>query len=191
MASIVIGGQTKDVGKTTLVCNIISAFSRFSWTAVKITPHGHESLTSELRNQVEGSSIWRETREGQHSDTARFLDAGAKEAFIFEASRSNLGAACKVLLKQRDQQNHLIVESTGAAEFLKPDLFLLVVSSCSEDFKESAIDQIRRADAFVWREPRHESSTSVFRVAEDKPMFEARLKGLDAGLSSLIETLLI
>jgi len=42
VAIVVIGGSGKDIGKTTLVCAVISALREFGWTAVKITGHDYE-----------------------------------------------------------------------------------------------------------------------------------------------------
>ena len=38
---IVIGGHTRSIGKTQLVCDIISAFPQANWIAGKITQYGH------------------------------------------------------------------------------------------------------------------------------------------------------
>ena len=43
MAIVVVGGSTKDIGKTALVCAVISALRDFEWTAGKITGHSYES----------------------------------------------------------------------------------------------------------------------------------------------------
>src|SRR2546426_91472 len=38
---IVIGGHTRSIGKTQLVCDVISAFPHWNWLAGKITQYGH------------------------------------------------------------------------------------------------------------------------------------------------------
>ena len=38
---IVVGGHTRSIGKTQLVCDVISAFPRANWIAGKITQYGH------------------------------------------------------------------------------------------------------------------------------------------------------
>ena len=50
MAVIVVGGHSRNVGKTSVVAGLISAFSRYSWTAVKISWHRHaEVFDGEIR----------------------------------------------------------------------------------------------------------------------------------------------
>jgi hypothetical protein len=190
MPFIVVGGQTKDIGKTTLVCNIIAAFADCSWTAMKLTTHAHKPLHCELLNQPEGRSIWRETSRGDDSDTARFLEAGAKEAYLIESPVERLSSACDWLLSRQGRQGHVIVESSSAAEFLSPDLFLILIHAGAANFKKSAIDQLSRADVFVRRGNEAELSIGISQPVKGKPVFEARLRGLDPGLHSLISSVL-
>src|ERR1700683_3603791 len=41
MPTIVIGGHTRSVGKTSVVAGLITALPAFHWTALKITQYGH------------------------------------------------------------------------------------------------------------------------------------------------------
>ena len=38
---VVVGGHTRSIGKTQLVCDIISAIPQAAWIAGKITQYGH------------------------------------------------------------------------------------------------------------------------------------------------------
>src|SRR5208282_1655489 len=76
MAIIVVGGSSRGVGKTALVCGLIAALPEFRWTAVKITTHDYGKP----------KPIWEETRAGQETDSARYLAAGAERAFLATAS---------------------------------------------------------------------------------------------------------
>ena len=58
---IVVGGNARGVGKTTLVCAIIRAFPQYEWRALKVTPHDHLK---------------------ESGDTQRFRAAGAVEAHL-------------------------------------------------------------------------------------------------------------
>ncbi len=59
--TVVVGGNARNVGKTTLICAIIAAFPQLNWQALKITPHEHLSASG---------------------DTERFLAAGAQCAYL-------------------------------------------------------------------------------------------------------------
>ena len=41
MAVVVIGGHSRNVGKTSLMAGLIAAMREMNWTAVKITQYGH------------------------------------------------------------------------------------------------------------------------------------------------------
>ena len=75
MAIIVVGGSSRGVGKTALVCGLIASLPEFRWTAVKITGHKHGKP----------EPVWEETTAGQGSDTARYLAAGARWALLVSA----------------------------------------------------------------------------------------------------------
>src|SRR3954454_16479624 len=126
MALIVVGGQTKNIGKTTLICNIIAAFRQFHWTAVKISLHSHEPGDCELVAQGSGWSIWQQGSAESKRDTARFLDAGAERALLVQADEERLEVACSTLQEQLSTRNW-IVESSNAATCLEADLSLLIV----------------------------------------------------------------
>src|SRR5262249_41207466 len=86
MAIIVIGGQSRDVGKTSVVAGLISALPEYNWTAFKITQFGHGrcSLDGKPCTCATDDRCFAMTEEkdpASKSDTSRFLAAGAKRAF--------------------------------------------------------------------------------------------------------------
>ena len=38
---VVIGGHTRNIGKTSVVCGVIRALPNWNWTAIKIKQYGH------------------------------------------------------------------------------------------------------------------------------------------------------
>src|SRR5437899_1035365 len=84
LAIVVVGGSTKDIGKTALVCGVISALRDLGWTAVKITGHdyGPQLSASSSESASAGTIVWEETNSEQATDTARYLAAGARRAFL-------------------------------------------------------------------------------------------------------------
>ena len=82
MATIVIGGHSRSVGKTSVVAGLIAALAEYEWTAVKITQYGHGicSANGEACDCATGDHSWAISEEkdrGGGSDTSRFLLAGA------------------------------------------------------------------------------------------------------------------
>jgi hypothetical protein len=161
---IVIGGHTRSIGKTQLVCDIISAFPRATWIAGKITQYGH-GVCAENGNHCDCapdehiSAIAWETHAQSGTDSARFLRAGAKRSFWL---RTKQGFLAEGLPLMRDALNRalpetpedlpaLILESNSLLQFLKPSLYFAVIDPAREDFKDSARIALDRADALVLR----------------------------------------
>jgi hypothetical protein len=186
MALIVVGGQTKDIGKTTLICNIIAAFRQFHWTAVKISVHSHDPDNCELVAQGSGWSIWQQGSAESKSDTVRFLNAGAERALLMQADEEHLEVACATLEKQLSNRNW-IVESSSAAVCLEPDISVLIVDPAQTRFKDSARKQLASADVLVLRGMKDgETVNQIRRVFSDVAIFPALQGELHQGIRSLI-----
>ncbi|MDQ6706445.1 MAG: hypothetical protein M3Z85_10780, partial [Acidobacteriota bacterium] len=44
---VVVGGHSRNIGKTSVVAGIISSLPEFRWTAMKITQYGHGICSTE------------------------------------------------------------------------------------------------------------------------------------------------
>jgi hypothetical protein len=80
---LLIAGTGIKSGKTTIACMIIEEFSELKITAIKITPHFHET-TPGLKSVYEetGISIYEETDRGSTKDTSRMLRSGASKVYF-------------------------------------------------------------------------------------------------------------
>jgi|GraSoiStandDraft_43_1057313.scaffolds.fasta_scaffold72038_2 hypothetical protein len=186
MALILVGGQTKNIGKTTLICNIIAAFRQFPWTAVKITAHLHQPEGCELLSQGLGWSIWEQHQMEGRTDTGRFLNAGAERALLVRAEHQYLDEPCTILEQQFSALNW-IVESSSATTCLHADLSLLIVDPTQTDFKDSAQKQLATADVLVVRGTMEaEPGQEIRRAFGGASLFSAPQGELDAELASLI-----
>jgi len=186
MALILVGGQAKDIGKTTLICNIISALPDLQWNAIKITSHHHEARGCQLRVDGSSWSIFEQISAGTPSDTVRFVQAGAAKAFLVQVGDAALVEAFAALCKLVPRNANLIVESNRAAAILNPDLFLLIAAGVERDFKPSAELQVAKVDAVLWTDPQGLGSKNVNPLLATKPTFRLLLDGLDPQLGSLI-----
>jgi len=145
MAVVVVGGQARNVGKTSLVANLIKAVPERRWTAVKITQHEHD-----LPAKV--SYVIREERDASgDDDTARYLKAGARRALLVSARPGCLGDAIPALRRELGADD-VILESNSVLEFLEPDVYLAVLDPAIADFKSSARQFLQQASAVVLNE---------------------------------------
>ncbi len=161
---IVVGGHTRSIGKTQLVCDVISAFPRANWIAGKITQYGHGVCAQNGENcdcapEEHVCAIEWETRADTGTDSSRFLAAGAHRSFWLRTKQGFLAEGLPLLraaLLQASEASApepppVIVESNSLLQFLKPSLYFAVVDPAKEDFKDSARAALDRADALVIR----------------------------------------
>lgn len=154
MAIVVVGGQSRDVGKTSVVAGIIAALPSYNWTAFKITQFGHGrcSLDGKPCSCATDDRCWAITEEKDaagKSDTSRFLAAGAKRSFWVRTEQGRLAEALPVLRRRLAESENAIIESNSMVEFVQPDLYITVLDPAVEDFKTSARRLFERADAVI------------------------------------------
>jgi hypothetical protein len=161
---IVIGGHTRSIGKTQLVCDVITAFPGANWIAGKITQYGHGVCAQNGANcdcapREHVCALDWELQADTGTDSSRFLAAGARRSFWLRTKQGFLAAGLPLLraaakeaqTTSYSEQAALILESNSLLQFLKPSLYFAVVDPSKEDFKDSARNALDRADALVLR----------------------------------------
>ena len=161
---IVVGGHTRSIGKTQLVCDLIAAFPQENWIAGKITQYGHGVCAQNGANcdcapDEHICAISWEQRPNE-TDSGRFLAAGARRSFWLRTKQGFLAEGMPLLRsalldleKEQGAVCRVILESNTLLQFVKPSLYLMVLDPSKRDFKESAKLQMDRASAFVFRQP--------------------------------------
>jgi hypothetical protein len=154
MAVIVVGGHSRNVGKTSVVAGLIAALPEIRWTAVKITQFGHGvcSVNGEACDCAPHRHAWdisqESSRSGQ-SDTSRFLLAGAERALWVRTKQGMLAEAMPALRRELAAAGHTLIESNSVLRFMRPDVYITVLDPATADFKQSAREFLDRADAVV------------------------------------------
>jgi len=154
MKMVMVGGHTRNIGKTSVVEGIIRGLPEIDWTAVKITQFGHGvcSTSGELCDCAVAEhafAITTERHKDSGTDTARFLAAGARRALWVRAGQGELLTALPALREAIAEDAHVIVESNSLRRFIKPTIFLQVIDPASADFKDSARQFFDMADAYL------------------------------------------
>src|SRR5882757_5058715 len=154
MAIIVVGGHSRDVGKTSMVAGLIAGLRDYQWTAAKITQFGHgvcsvsaEPCDCALSESEHSWSLDEEFDRSGASDTSRFLVAGAAKSLWVRTKQGMLAEAMPALRAQLAGVQNVIIESNSVMKFLRPDLYLTVLDFSTADFKSSALEFLDRADA--------------------------------------------
>lgn len=154
MAVVVIGGHSRDVGKTSVVAGLIAALPSYNWTAFKVTQFGHGrcSLNGKPCHCATADHAWAMTEEQDRSgksDSSRFLVAGAKHAYWVRTAQGRLSEAMPAIRRPIDEAENAILESNSILKFIQPDIYISVLDPNVEDFKSSAQQYLSRADAVI------------------------------------------
>ena len=153
---LVVGGHTRNIGKTSLVAGLIAASPELNWTAVKITQFGHGICASEgeacecaVEDPEHPYAVTEERDRWSGTDSSRFLAAGAHRAYWVRTAAGQLGRALPELRRIFDTSAHAIIESNSILQFIRPDLYLVVLDFAADDFKQTSLNYLDRADAVV------------------------------------------
>jgi molybdopterin-guanine dinucleotide biosynthesis protein len=138
-----VGGFTSNVGKTTLVCELLKAFP--GWEAIKVSRGHYRSCGKDpkaccvsplLGDEPVVRSGWDATY--QHGkDTARYWDAGASNVHWLIATDNQIETGIKQTLA-RVKAPGVFVEGNSFSEFVDAHHFVMVRLAGNEKIKSSA-----------------------------------------------------
>jgi len=155
MAIVVVGGHTRNIGKTSVVAGLIAAMPEMHWTAFKITQFGHGMCSANGEpcdcETAEHTVAVSEERVGGDTttDSGRYLAAGAMRSLWVRTRQGDLSEAMPRIRKEIERAENVLIESNSIMRFLRPALYLSVLDPETVDFKESAKYFLDRADAVL------------------------------------------
>ena len=153
MAVVVVGGHTRNIGKTSVVAGLIAAMPEMRWTAMKITQFGHGVCSADGKacgcETADHTVAVSEERVASRTDSGRYLGAGAVRSLWVRTRMGQLAEAMPRVRKEIARGGNVIIESNSVLRFLRPDVFVSVLDAGVADFKESAKRYLDRADAVV------------------------------------------
>ncbi len=153
---VVVGGHSRNIGKTSVVAGLIRRMRDRKWTALKITQYGNAVCARHSEESTCGCEpgngeefALSEEYEANDTDSGRFLGAGAERSFWLRVPAGELPRAAGMVKKILAQGDNVIVESNSVVELVQPDVFLMLLDFSCEDFKPSSLRFMDRADGFV------------------------------------------
>ena len=166
MNLVVVGGHTRNIGKTSVMAALIREFAPLGWTAVKITQYGHGVCSHDghpcgCAPEEHPFAVTEERVTDGRSDTSRYLAAGARQSLWLRARQGQLGPAVPLLMRKLQRAAWVVIESNSILEFVDPLLYLVVVDTSRADFKSSAERWLDRADALIPVEDNHARASTV------------------------------
>ncbi len=186
MAIVVVGGHTRNIGKTSVMEGLIAAMPKMHWTAFKVTQFGHGMCSAngepcDCETAEHTVAVSEERLDGARpatgSDSARYLTAGAVRSFWVRTRMGDLAEAMPRIRKELALSENAIIESNSILRFLRPDVYLSVLDPGTADFKESARYFLDRADAVLVPEGdlgRPEWKGVSLRLVEGTPVLATR-----------------
>lgn len=154
MAIVVIGGHSRNIGKTSAMCALIAAMPERRWTAIKITQFGHGVCSAngkpcDCETADHTIAVSEERDRSSGTDSSRYLAAGAVRSLWVRTRQGQLAEAMSRIRLEIERAENVVFESNSILRFLKPDVYASVLDPSVPDFKPSALRYLDRADALL------------------------------------------
>ena len=140
---VAVSGFSSNVGKTTLVCELLSRLS--GWEAIKLTRGHHRSCGRDpeaccVSDLIGEEAVVRSGRDENYEDgkdTGRFWDSGAVNVHWVIANDSQVKSGIEEALS-RVKTKAVIIEGNSFLEYVSPDLAIMCARADGGTFKSSA-----------------------------------------------------
>jgi hypothetical protein len=112
-----------------MACRIIEQFKHLNITAIKISPHFHET-TPGLKsiNEETGYAIYEETNRETTKDTARMLNSGASKVYFAKVLDNRLKFVFDKIMDLIPEGTPIICESPALRNNIEPGIFIIMSS---------------------------------------------------------------
>jgi hypothetical protein len=144
---LLIAGSGKNIGKTTLVCNIIKQNKDKNIVAIKVSPHFHKVENCKLLFSDNLYQIYKEQNLDGIKDSSKMLLAGAKAVYYIQAKDEALELAYKKISGLINSDCFVVCESGGLRDIIKPAIFLFIKHI--DDTKQKSKHLIPLADGVL------------------------------------------
>src|SRR5674476_66057 len=133
---LLIAGTGSKSGKTTIACRVIEQFNELNITAVKITPHFHET-TPGLKTIYEekGFAFYEETNPDSTKDTSRMLHSGASKVYFAKVFDDQLLFVFNKIKDLIPEGTPIICESPALRNYIEPGIFIIMSYDSSNKLK--------------------------------------------------------
>jgi hypothetical protein len=127
---LLIAGTGTKSGKTSVACKIIVQFPGLKITAIKISPHFHETTTGLISiSEKKGYSIYEETNRDTSKDTSRMLHSGAHKVYFAKVWDDQLLGVFNEIMGYIPPNVPVICESPALRNYVEPGIFIIMSSN--------------------------------------------------------------
>ena len=126
---IIIAGTGNKAGKTSMACRIIESFPGLDITAIKITPHFHETTDGlVVLDEGDGYAIYSETNRSSNKDSSRMLGSGAAKVLFAKVWDEKLLSVFNKIMNHVEGGSPVICESPALRNYVEPGVFIIMNS---------------------------------------------------------------
>jgi molybdopterin-guanine dinucleotide biosynthesis protein len=163
---VAVGGFTSEVGKTTLMCDLLRAFP--GWEAIKTTRGHYRSCGKEpdaccVSHLLRNEPVIRSGREETYAagkDTGRYWDAGASMVHWVIVTDEQVERGIKSALA-RVSAPGVFVEGNSFIEFVDVDFMLMVARASGGKIKSTARRALPKASAVYLSDLKNNGSAAA------------------------------
>jgi len=150
---LLIGGSSRNVGKTTLILHYIQKFKDiFPIIGLKVTSiyPNDETLHGYHKNSLaKNYEIFKEDTYDGIKDTSKMLLAGAKDVYYIRTLDQFISEAFLKFSENISTETKIICESVSLRKYIQPGLFILIQHSKPHQMKSSYTELKPLADLII------------------------------------------
>lgn len=159
---VMIGGNSRNSGKTTIACSIIRKLAtNHEVIGLKVTSvrPGEENLHGSHDEGIPANfSIFEEKITESHKDTSKMLKAGATHVYYIQVADTNIEEAISYFLTRHIKKQLIVCESRSLREIVTPGLFLMMMKLPAPGIAKDVSFFLPKADkVFYFDEDKTES----------------------------------
>lgn len=119
-----------------MACRLIEQFKTLNITAIKITPHFHETTPGlDPIFEEPGFAIYEETNDDTSKDTSRMLHSGAGKVYFAKVLDDRLNFVFDKIMDLIPEGTPIICESPALRNYVEPGVFIIMTSETTNKRK--------------------------------------------------------
>ena len=137
---MVVGGHSRNIGKTSVVAGLIRKLPHRNWTAMKVTQYGHGVCSRDggacgARHGCRSPFALSRGGGTQPQRQRPVPGRGRRRSYWLRASAAISPAPFPPSAKLLRESGNAIVESNSLLQFVDPDLYVMVLDFSREDLR--------------------------------------------------------
>ncbi len=124
---LLVAGSTRNIGKTSFICQLLQRVRNHAPIAIKISPHFHAPTQGlKVLSENEHYQLFEETNQNSTKDSSRYLQSGALRSFYIQVTDELLPDAFMALLPFLTSTNPILIESAALHKHVAAGLFVFI-----------------------------------------------------------------